>query len=210
MNFRFLAIGAIVALSALSAGAQTLTLAAGNIGDGSGIQVGAGATFTGNPSPFPFTSRQAMPFTLASTALLGAVEVTIANLNGGGGVTVSLAPDLSGRPNDALAITLGTIDTSVFFADAYDRLSVPLASFPQLDGGQTYWIVLNGAANSVYVWNRAGSGPTGSFNADETGWQPNSFSYGYNVYVTAIPEPATVVGGLVAMGVVVARLRRRK
>jgi len=209
MKLYFLAAGA-AALLALSAGAQTLTLAAGNIGDGSGIQVGAGATLAGSPSPFPFTSRQAIPFTLASTAQLGAVEVTIASLLGGGGVSVSLAPDLSGTPNDSLALQLGTVDTAVFISDGFDRVSVPLSSFPQLVAGQTYWIVLNAAPNSVYIWNRAGSGPNGFTNADETGWGSNTFSYGYNVYVTAVPEPATLAGGLLAIGVVLGRIRRRK
>lgn len=195
------------ALLAASAHAQPFLLA-GNIGDGSGISPGMGATFTGNPSPFPFTSRQAIPFTLASTAQLGAVQVTISNLTGGGGVNVTLAPDAAGAPNDSLGTLLGTIDTAVTLGSGYEALFVPLTSFPQLDAGQTYWIVLSAAPNSVYAWNAASSGPVGFFNPDETGWSPNTFSYGFAVF--AVPEPTTIAGGLLAAALLLARLRRHR
>lgn len=192
-------------LLASSVSAQPFLLA-GNIGDGSEISPAMGATFTGNPSPFFFTSRQAIPFTMAATAQLGAVQVAISNLTGGGGVSVMLAPDAAGAPNDALGTLLGTIDTAVTLGSGFEALFVPLTSFPQLDAGQTYWIVLSGAPNSVYAWNSASSGPVGSFNPDETGWSPNTFSYGFAVY--SVPEPATVAGGLLAVALLAACWRR--
>ncbi|MBS0658628.1 MAG: PEP-CTERM sorting domain-containing protein [Verrucomicrobia bacterium] len=198
-----------VVLFSASAAAQSSFLLAGNIGDGSGIVNGSGATFTGNPSPFFFVSRQAIPFTLASTAQLGAVQVTISNLFGGGGVFVSLAPDNgSGAPDDARAVPLGAVDTGTMLGSGYEAPFVPLTSFPQLDAGQTYWIVLRGAPNSVYVWNRSNTGPLGSFIQDETSWSPNTFSYGFAVY--AVPEPATLAAGVLAVGALGWRWRRRR
>lgn len=191
--------------------ADVFTLA-DNIGDESGI-FEFGATLSGNPSPFPFTSRQAMPFFVTtpdgvSSPTLYAVEVTASTLIDNGPIHFYLAMDDGGYPDDLNKLYLGQATPVVPLGSGFDRLFLQTTSAPPLLPGSTYWLVLDTAPNTVSVWNRSNTGPAGQFSsASSGGWSSNSFSYGYAVY--AVPEPATI--GTAALGMLMlGGLRRRR
>lgn len=213
------ALGFLVAVFAPQARAATLALPADvftladNIGDESGI-VEFGATLAGNPSPFPFTSRQAMPFSVVvpggvTSPTLYAVEATVATIIDNGPIHLYLAMDDAGHPDDLNKLYLGQATPVVPPGSSFVRLFLPTPSSPPLSTGHAYWLVLDSAPDTVSVWKGSNTGPVGQFSTESAGnWSPNSFSYGFAVY--AVPEPAAI--GTAALGMLVLgglRCRRR-
>lgn len=131
----------------------------------------------------------------------------------GGSVTVSLLSNAGLHPGGLLA-SLGTVLDSTLSSAQSSVIDIPIGTPIALAADTRYWIQLssdNTSATWAYSFDLSGTGVAGEYYDNADGVYPNNSSEwpgGYQMFVTAVPEPLSValfLSGLVGIGV----MRRR-
>ena len=159
---------------------------------------------------------EAFEFTPASTEAVTSVDFGIGYASGTNSVTVDLMTDNGGVP--------GSVLESYSFAGLgpFGSQDPPLTALslsnPILAAGTNYWVVgFPGASDTYAAWNwndQAVTGP-GEFSTDGgSTWSvptPNVSMGAFEIFGTAVPEPASLVlFGIGIAGLAVFGRRRRK
>ncbi|MCA9390110.1 hypothetical protein KC571_01795 [candidate division WWE3 bacterium] len=94
----------------------------------------------------------AQSFVPTTTGTINEVEVYLRKQSNPSNLTLRIAPDDGGQPDDS-DIASGTLQSS-WVTSSLSWISVDLTSTPTLNAGQTYWIILDGGNNSsrYYYW----------------------------------------------------------
>lgn len=126
-----------------------------------------GAEQTGDSFQFGYTSNLsdiAQSFIAPTSEALNEIDVRLKKTGSPSNLTLRVVEDDSGGPGkNSDQVTSGTLESS-WVTTSLDWITVDLSSAPTLTSGQTYWIVLDGGADSsdYYHWSSdTSSGYTG-------------------------------------------------
>lgn len=181
----------------------------GTIEGSSGAVISGDAFVAGGASPSPdqeqtlqtgeqnvgdISAREdaAQSFAPSATQLISRVSLFIKKSGNPSNATVRIVPDNGGSPaNSTLAsgtLNAGSVGTSFGWVD------VSMTSNPQLDAGQTYWIVIdinNANATRYYIWGKHDNAGYGNgvgkhsedFGANPATWIDSGGDFGFQTWM---------------------------
>jgi hypothetical protein len=146
-----------------------------------------------------FTAMLAVPFTSFSPFALDSLTVAMSHVNGGDAVRLTVRPDAAGVPADSV---LDAIDMGGFMTGQGTVQTAQSTLRPLLDGGVTYWAVVEPMAlGNVFRWNLAATPSYGRAYRWGSVWYADlETANALRVEGTVVPEPSTFA--LLGMGVI--------
>ncbi|MEM0925533.1 MAG: PEP-CTERM sorting domain-containing protein [Planctomycetota bacterium] len=161
------------------------------------------------------SSPQSQTFTVGVTGILDSIDLQVGNSNPVGDLFLELLETSGGVPTPS---SLGsvTVDASTFVpgAPAITYVNVPVSHLGiAVETGDVLAIELSTDDSNGYVWRYDLDGYAGGRNyfriGDTHGTTIGSLDYGFQTFVTAIPEPGALVPLLTLVGMLTLRKRQR-
>lgn len=148
-------------------------------------------------------------FQPATTLSLESIQVAIGTISGSNAFSLSLqaADGPSGMPGTVLE-TFQVNDQMGSFGLANPLISVTSVAHPELEAGDTYWLVAEGEGDGLAAWNSNNLGLYGtyfSFQGGHGGLADDQLLCAYEI--TGVPEPAS--GSLYFFGFIALALHFR-
>jgi len=101
------------------------------------------------------TQDFAQSFQISKTEVVNKVQLYLKKVGSPSNITVRIVTDSGGSPSTVVK-TSGTLSASLVSTN-YGWVEVPFSTNPQLDGGVTYWIVVDASTSSTKYYKIAGN-----------------------------------------------------
>lgn len=208
MNIKRSASLIAVLIAIASVGPVHATVVYSSLGPGGTYVTYEGAEFSGPASSGGLFSS-GFSFQPATTLNLDSIQVAVGTISGSNAFSLSLqaANGPSGMPGTVLE-TFQVTDQMGPFGSANPLISATSVTHPQLDAGNTYWLVAVGEGDGLAAWNINNRGLTGAYYSFQGGHDVLLGNQALGAYqITGVPEPTT--GSLFALGLIALALHFR-